>query len=337
MHSRLGREAGAILALSLLASASCLRDKNAARGGNSSARQADPIAAYTIGYIAGDGVSDLQRDEVLAGKIEEALIDVLARRVPAAFFFEHREELLSIRGIEAKLKEGGPRGGATADPASSRAGLAVNYGRALAVPLMNFELTSPELERFRTGRRDALHAASPAVDLQEGRRRAQERVAALRRGREQRSAQMMAVLARAPGVLALANHVLVRKGRSSHGPSPSSVSIVKVSYRARMMADAWESEPISEKVETELALPEPHLASCLRIAMPTLRVGERASIACGPSRAYGKLGLPPIVLDGDGVVFDVELLGIAKERWVPPRSAWASQLGVPPPPPARSQ
>jgi FKBP-type peptidyl-prolyl cis-trans isomerase FkpA len=49
---------------------------------------------------------------------------------------------------------------------------------------------------------------------------------------------------------------------------------------------------------------------CWKVALPKLRVGERAEIVCPPEVAYGARGSPPRIPGGARLTFEIELVGI---------------------------
>jgi FKBP-type peptidyl-prolyl cis-trans isomerase FkpA len=49
---------------------------------------------------------------------------------------------------------------------------------------------------------------------------------------------------------------------------------------------------------------------CWKVALPRLRVGERAQVVCPSEVAYGPKGSPPRIPGGARLTFEIELVGI---------------------------
>ena len=63
---------------------------------------------------------------------------------------------------------------------------------------------------------------------------------------------------------------------------------------------------------TPATLPLHGVIACWTTALQAMKVGGRSRIVCPPELAYGERGAPPTIKPGATLVFDIELLAIAR-------------------------
>jgi FKBP-type peptidyl-prolyl cis-trans isomerase FkpA len=98
--------------------------------------------------------------------------------------------------------------------------------------------------------------------------------------------------------------------REGSGPSPSASDIVKVHYRGTL-ANGREFD--SSYVRHEPAVfPLDRVIKCWTEGVQRMKVGGKARLTCPPSIAYGERGAGGVVPPNATLVFEVELLEIAR-------------------------
>lgn len=207
-------------------------------------------------------------------------------------------------------------------------------GVAAADSFRTFDLTPAELEMAQRGLRDALTGKPVLVDMAAYRSKvdalAAERRAALERKLTARYAAK-AGAARDPSGLVF---VPLAPGT---GPIPTATDVVKVDY-AGTFADGTVFDATARKGEPAV-IPLERAIRCWREALPKMKVGARAQLACPPALAYGATGLPGVIPPDATLFFDIELLSIPArivvgEGPVPETKGAEGASGPPPPAPA---
>jgi FKBP-type peptidyl-prolyl cis-trans isomerase FkpA len=112
--------------------------------------------------------------------------------------------------------------------------------------------------------------------------------------------------AKEEGAETLESGVVLRSLRPGDGESPKPTDRVRVKYEGRT-ADGKVFDS-SEGAD----VPLDRVVKCWTAAVPKMKVGGKARLVCPSSMAYGDQGRPPQVKGGGAVVFDIELLAIAR-------------------------
>ena len=94
------------------------------------------------------------------------------------------------------------------------------------------------------------------------------------------------------------------------GASPRASDTVKVHYRGTLL-DGKEFDS-SYKRGQPATFPLNRVIPCWTEGVQTLKVGGKARLLCPPALAYGKGGVPGTIPPDATLVFEVELLDIAK-------------------------
>ena len=94
------------------------------------------------------------------------------------------------------------------------------------------------------------------------------------------------------------------------GASPKASDTVKVHYRGTLI-DGKEFDS-SYKRGQPATFPLARVIPCWTEGMQSIKVGGKAKLLCPPNLAYGSRGVPGTIPPDSSLVFEVELLDIAK-------------------------
>ena len=221
---------------------------------------------------------------------------------------EERERDERERGLREHREKAEPGKPAPGDDEALYA-----LGAILGSRVSEYGLSRRELERVQRGFGDAaanrklklrdpdLEEWGPRVDamLQ---RRGNPRIAA----EKERGQKLADQEARKPGAERLEGGVVVIPERRGDGARPAASDRVRVKYEGRLIDGKTFDRNDSAEFRLDQVIP------CWTQGVQRMAVGERARLVCPAAAAYGDHGRPPQIPGGATLVFDVELLGIAK-------------------------
>ena len=121
-----------------------------------------------------------------------------------------------------------------------------------------------------------------------------------------RGAKLIAAEAKEPGAEQIDDGIVFRTLRAGDGDSPRPTDRVRVKYESRTADGAVFDQAAS------VVVPINGVVRCWKVAMPRMKVGGKARVVCPSAMAYGDQGRPPHVPGGSAVVFEIELLALAK-------------------------
>jgi FKBP-type peptidyl-prolyl cis-trans isomerase FkpA len=197
------------------------------------------------------------------------------------------------------------------------------------------DLSPAELEVVRRGLRDAMEGMAAPVDPA-----LRARVDALslqRRGALER--RLVERWAAEPGATREASGLVWVPVVEGDGASPGPEDVVKVQYVGRL-ADGTVFDDTARK-GAPAAIPLDRVIPCWKQAVPRLKVGGKARVACPPALAYGDRGMGRAIPPGATLFFEIELVSIPARvvttdvpipGTIPPPSA--SSAPPPPSPPS---
>jgi FKBP-type peptidyl-prolyl cis-trans isomerase len=186
-------------------------------------------------------------------------------------------------------------------------------GAILGSRVSGYGLSKTELERVQRGFADAaanrklqlrdpnLEEWGPKVDaaLQ---RRGHPGIAA----EKARGQKLLEEEAKKPGAERLPTGVVVVAERQGTGPTAGARDRVRVKYEGRLV----DGKTFDRNESAEFRLDQ--VIGCWTQGVQRIRVGGRARLLCPAATAYGDHGRPPQIPGGATLIFDVELLGIAR-------------------------
>jgi len=182
--------------------------------------------------------------------------------------------------------------------------------RSLAV----FQLSPAELEIVKQGITDAAAGKASAADLQvygpkvqelaKARRKAQgEKMASVNKAFEEKAAKEKGAVKTPSGLVYLSF-------KEGTGKQPGPTDKVKVHYRGTL-ADGKEFDS-SHKRGTPAEFKLDGVIKCFSEGIQKMKVGGKAKLVCPSGIAYGERGAGDLILPGATLMFEVELIDIAK-------------------------
>jgi FKBP-type peptidyl-prolyl cis-trans isomerase FkpA len=112
------------------------------------------------------------------------------------------------------------------------------------------------------------------------------------------------------GAMTLPSGVVVVPIQQGTGPSPAATSTVLISYTASSLRlGVFDS---SSKYGKPLEIPLPRALKCWAIAIPAMKVGGRALVACPSALAYGPAGSGTTIAPNEALQFDIRLLAVTR-------------------------
>ncbi len=202
-------------------------------------------------------------------------------------------------------------------------------GLMLGRNLSSFNLTAAELEIVKQGIADQVNGKKPVVELE----KYGPKINTLMRTRADKRAQQekesskgfVETAAKEPGAERLPSGMVFKSTAPGTGETPKATDRVKVNYRGTL-TNGTEFDS-SYKRGQPAEFPLNGVIPCWTEGLQKMKVGEKAKLVCPSNIAYGDMGRPPTIPGGATLVFEVELLEIAKQAPPPPMP----QISLPPP------
>lgn len=107
-----------------------------------------------------------------------------------------------------------------------------------------------------------------------------------------------------------ASGIVITKLKEGTGASPMASDTVKVHYRGTLL-DGKEFDS-SYKRGQPASFPLNRVIPCWTEGMQTMKIGGKSKLVCPARLAYGSRGIPGTIPPESTLVFEVELLEIAK-------------------------
>ena len=188
-------------------------------------------------------------------------------------------------------------------------------GLALSRNLMSFNLTKKELDMVQTGIEDGALNKKPQVDLQTYIPKISElqrtRTAAIAEKEKQASKGFLDKAAAEKGNTKTGSGLVYTSIKEGKGDSPKATDTVKVHYHGTLTnGTVFDS---SVKRGEPVSFPLNGVIPCWTEGVQKMKVGGKARLVCPSDIAYGDAGRPPVIPPGAALVFEVELLEIAKQ------------------------
>lgn len=187
-------------------------------------------------------------------------------------------------------------------------------GQLISRTLAGFALDERELAIVVEGLQDGIRGSAPRVELA-----AQaERLPALQTERQSRlvareraeASRFRETFAADNDTVRLRGGLLLKHLALGDGVSPAATDEVTVHYVGSLIdGTVFDSSRSRGKPAT---LPLRGVIACWTEALQNMKVGGRSRIVCPPELAYGERGAPPTIKPGATLVFDIELLAVAR-------------------------
>jgi len=113
-----------------------------------------------------------------------------------------------------------------------------------------------------------------------------------------------------PGAQKTASGLVYRELQPGTGPSPKATDTVRVHYRGTLI-DGTEFDS-SYKRNEPAEFPLNRVIPAWTEGVQKMKVGGKSHLVCPANIAYGERGAPPVIPGGATLIFEIELLGIAK-------------------------
>ena len=187
-------------------------------------------------------------------------------------------------------------------------------GLALSQNLGPFRLTDKELELVKLGMSDGVLGKEKKVDLQTFGPKinalAQARLAASATAEKKAAEPYLAKAAGEKGATKTASGLVYTETKPGSGDAPKATDTVKVHYTGKLTdGTVFDSSVTRGEPAT---FPLNGVIKCWTEGLQMMKVGGKATLVCPSDIAYGDQGRPPQIKPGATLVFEVELLEIAK-------------------------
>ena len=113
-------------------------------------------------------------------------------------------------------------------------------------------------------------------------------------------------LAKLAGAERLPEGIVVVSERRGDGPRPAKSDRVRVKYEGRLVDGSRFDGNDAAEFRLDQVIP------CWTQGVQRMQVGGRARLVCPSASAYGDQGRPPQIPGGATLIFEIELLGIAR-------------------------
>lgn len=187
-------------------------------------------------------------------------------------------------------------------------------GVLLSRNLQSFSLTPAEVELVKSGLADGALSKASAEEVESYVPKLQEMQKAretAQAGKEKETGKAyLAKAAAEKDAVTTASGIVIRTVKPGSGANPLATDQVKVHYEGRFTdGKVFDS---SIKRNEPATFPLSGVIPCWTEAVQTMKVGGKAQVVCPSDLAYGDAGRPPDMRGGATLIFDIELLEIAK-------------------------
>lgn len=188
-------------------------------------------------------------------------------------------------------------------------------GMVISRNLTTFGLSEEELEVVERGMADGVLGKKPAVELEtfgpKIQALAESRAKVVATTEKKAAEGFLADAAKEKGAKQTKSGLVYKEVKAGKGKQPSPASAVKVHYEGTLRDGTVFDSSIKRNKPAEFTLDK--VIPCWTEAVQMMKVGGKAKIVCPADLAYGDQGAPPMIKPGSTLVFEVELLEIAKE------------------------
>ena len=188
-------------------------------------------------------------------------------------------------------------------------------GLILSQNLTAFNLSAADLEVVKAGMTDGVLKKEPKVELPTWGPKIQElqtaRLASIAAAEKKTGEAFLVKAAAEKGATKTASGLIITTLKPGTGASPKASDKVKVHY-VGTLADGTVFDSSVQRNEP-ITLPlTGGIIKCWTEGVPLMKVGGKSRLVCPSDLAYGDQGRPPRIKPGATLVFEIELLEIAK-------------------------
>ena len=208
----------------------------------------------------------------------------------------------------------GLSGVSAADLANDEQKTLYAVGVAISQSMTSLALSEAELEIVKSGISDGALQRPLKVDMQSQgpkiQQFAQSRAAIAADKEKKAGTAFLAKAAAEPGTKKTASGAIVTQMKAGSGASPKASDTVTVHYHGTLQdGTVFDSSVQRGQPST---FPLTGVIKCWTEGVQQIKVGGKARLVCPSDIAYGDRGSPPKIKPGATLIFEVELLEIAK-------------------------
>lgn len=201
-----------------------------------------------------------------------------------------------------------------ADPKTEEEKTMYAIGLALSQTVGDFALSEAELEQVKAGLTDGTLKRPAKVDLQaympKIQQLAQARAATVAEKEKKAGAAFLAKAASEPGAKKTESGAIVIPIKEGTGAKPAATDKVTVHYHGTLIDGTVFDSSVKRGSPATFGLNG--VIKCWTEGVQLIKVGGKARLICPADIAYGDRGSPPKIKPGATLIFEVELLDIAK-------------------------
>jgi FKBP-type peptidyl-prolyl cis-trans isomerase FkpA/FKBP-type peptidyl-prolyl cis-trans isomerase FklB len=190
-------------------------------------------------------------------------------------------------------------------------------GLVISQNLAGFDLTAADLDAVKAGMADGVLKKEPKVDLQAYGPKLQmlqtARLAAAATAEKKAGQAFLEKAAAEKGATKTTSGVIITTLKAGNGASPKATDKVKVHYHGTFTDGTVFDSSVQRGEPITLGLAG-GVIKCWSEGVPLMKVGGKSRLVCPSDLAYGDQGRPPRIKPGATLVFEVELLEIAKDK-----------------------
>jgi FKBP-type peptidyl-prolyl cis-trans isomerase FkpA len=187
-------------------------------------------------------------------------------------------------------------------------------GAVMGQKMASFRLTESELEIIRQGITDSVLKrplkADPATFGPKIDELAKTRAKAFAADEKKREQPFLDKAAAAKGAVKKPSGLIYTELKAGSGPSPKATDKVKVHYQGTLTDGTIFDSSLQRKEPITIALNQ--VVPCWTEGVQLMKVGGKARLVCPSNLGYGDGGAAPKIKPGAALVFEVELIEIAK-------------------------
>lgn len=217
--------------------------------------------------------------------------------------------------VAAALLPAGVSFGAAPEPKSEEQKTLYAIGVAISNSLAPFDLSEAELEMVKAGLTDGALGREPKVDLgtygPKIRELQQARTQAAAKEAKQAGASYLEKASAKKGSTRTESGALYTPIEKGQGASPESSDTVTVHYTGTLIDGKVFDSSRARGEPATFGLDQ--VIPCWTEGLQLMQVGGKGRLICPSDLAYGDSGRPPQIPPGATLVFEVELLDIAKQ------------------------